>query len=957
MFKNTVSDAALDAFLANLAKEPNPSSAIDVAAAASAAELALAADADVDMTGDQHVSGHKRERAKTKPKPAKKKLRKASVTEVAENVPDEDRESVVSISMPKTTEYSANVKSLLNTLITEHKFTQEQLNKILKRQKKETAVSRTLTKIIEDYDTLVALKLTNEQIINIATPTGGSHNLAAFISHYKTLKSKGFQKEQIVRMAMKGGGENNINAVVERADVLMDKGFSLADITTMVGYDGGSKNIEAVARHVDDLLKHYSPASIVKMAKGIGGHKQINQEIAKLKPPSDDEADSVHSDVEALLKKGFTQAQIDKIQKTKDSAKIFSAINAAYETLSENLKLNCEQITKIAKHDGAVIFIEYLVKHNETLVKEPVNFSNEEIVSIIAHNGGANNMEELLASYATLTSVEIAFTKNELIQIAGVKGGAHNLRAVKKYFKDLSKIEIGCSKAQIIKLAAKSGGSQAIEALLEQHGALKAKGYNNEQIINMASHEGARKTIATVLEQHDELRALGFTHEQISFIAGQMGGTSNIEALLKHFNQLKELGLTHEQMRSLTEIEGSAATIIDTLCEYKDLIKVAELKLELIVGLMSDYRKNKKFVNYLAAIKAYASTHSESEVIIYAQNELPKTFSRTVLAKLTGVAVIEASSAAALKPRTANEVTIPSLIKKGFSQEALNKITKLTGNELTLTALNDSYEALKSLGLTYDQMLQLAVHEGGSNNIRGFINYYATLMANGFSLDQIVNMTGHGGGEKTLKAVNTKLTMLTTGLKFKLKEIVTMAASSGAANAIDAVISNHEELTKCGFENSQIADMASYAGSSKTLPSVVENFAVLEKLGFSIAQMVKLACCISASKNIEMVAAEEERILRLTPSIDQMIVRINAKRKGALDEFLSSCDGLQVKLAQLSASSAATSVAATPSTSASSSSSMPFRTNLFSGSIPLKPKAAGGAGAPPETSGTPARRY
>lgn len=673
--------------------------------------------------------------------------------------------------------------------------------------------------------------------------------------------------------------------------------------------------------------------------------------------------------IEALLKKGFYEAQINKIQKIKHSESIFAAIDKNYVFLNNTLGLNPSQITEIAEHDSAVRFIECLIEHQEAPTHKPANFTSAEIVKIIAHNGGDKNMEALLANYETLRGAEFAFTKDDLIKIVGVKGGHLNLEAVLKHFKALSDPKIGCSKAQILKLAAKTGGSKAIEALLEEHEALKALEYNNEQIIRMASYEGGRKTIATVLKKHSELQALGFDHEQISVMAGRMGATSCIETILTRYEELKNFGLTRENILTLTDSEGSGATIVETLCKYKDVIKVAELKLELVLGLMKNFRKNKKFVDYLNVIEAYATSHSKEQVITYAREELSKTFSKTILSRLTGVPVIEGSSAAALKPRTANEVTIPNLIKKGFSQEALNKIAKLTGNELTLTALNDSYEALKSLGLTHEQMLQLATHEGGSNNINGFINHYATLTTKGFSLDQIVNMAGHGGGEKTLKEVIANYSHLTTELKFTAEDIAVMAKSAGAANAIKAVVSSHAELSKCGFENSQIAKIASYAGSSVTLPALFKNFAILESLGFNIEQMVKLASGISASQSMDMVIAEQERIKRLDPSIDQMIVRINTRRKGALHEFLDSCDGLKAKLALVSESSSSKPSAATSSlltaimgasaVSAplpSEGSTMPFRKNFSAvPAIPLKSfKPNGGAGVPSEVV---ARRY
>jgi hypothetical protein len=98
--------------------------------------------------------------------------------------------------------------------------------------------------------------------------------------------------------------------------------------------------------------------------------------------------------------------------------------------------------------------------------------------------------------------------------------------------------------------------------------------------------------------------------------------------------------------------------------------------------------------------------------------------------------------------------------------------------------------------LTEDQIVRIASHRGGSNNIKAVQSAYQALKNLGFTADQIVSIASHDGGSKKIEAVRNNCAQLKKN-GFTLEAIVRLARKSGGSkhimDAILALPSQHED--------------------------------------------------------------------------------------------------------------------------------------------------------------------
>ena len=118
--------------------------------------------------------------------------------------------------------------------------------------------------------------------MSMVSHCGGSKNLQAVTDNYQALIGLGFTSEQVVRMVSHSGGSKNLQAVTDNYQALKDIGFTSAQIVSMVSNHGGSKNLVSVTEGYEALSKVWSRELIVDLVSQDGGSKRIYDQLKLL---------------------------------------------------------------------------------------------------------------------------------------------------------------------------------------------------------------------------------------------------------------------------------------------------------------------------------------------------------------------------------------------------------------------------------------------------------------------------------------------------------------------------------------------------------------------------------------------------------------------------------------------------------------------------------------------------
>ena len=103
-------------------------------------------------------------------------------------------------------------------------------------------------------------------------------------------------------------------------------------------------------------------------------------------------------------------------------------------------------------------------------------------------------------------------------------------------------------------------------------------------------------------------------------------------------------------------------------------------------------------------------------------------------------------------------------------------------------AVQNAYEALRDLGFSADQIVQIVSHHGGSRNIEAVQNAHQALIDLGFSTEQIVRMVSHDGGSINIEAIQTHGVTLRF-LRLNTEQISILLCRKNGTETIDVILS------------------------------------------------------------------------------------------------------------------------------------------------------------------------
>ncbi|WP_133129496.1 TAL effector repeat-containing protein [Legionella yabuuchiae] len=288
------------------------------------------------------------------------------------------------------------------------------------------------------------------------------------------------------------------------------------------------------------------------------------------------------SDVEQLVKAGFTLVQANKFIKKKLPSAVANVVLANYASLTKmitgwELDIN-ETIVRVAARSGGEKNIEMLLEHEKTL--RDWHFTGEQILKIVAHDGGSKNLNAVLLHFKALRALK--FNCKDIVKIVGHGGGSKNLNAVLAHSEALCALQFQVE--DIVKILAHQGGSKNLNAVLAHSEALLALQFTGQDILKMVGHDGGSKNLNAVLEHFEALRALQFTGEDIVKIVGHIGGSKNLGAVLVNFKTLRDLQFTSKDIVKIVGHIGGSKNI-EEIVQHERLLLSLGLTGEALLGV------------------------------------------------------------------------------------------------------------------------------------------------------------------------------------------------------------------------------------------------------------------------------------------------------------------------------------------------------------------------------------
>ena len=219
------------------------------------------------------------------------------------------------------------------------------------------------------------------------------------------------------------------------------------------------------------------------------------------------------------------------------------------------------------------------------------------------------------------------------------------------------------------------------------------------------------------------------------------------------------------------------------------------------------------------------------------------------------------------------------LERQDFTPEQIEKVRSARRGALEAVATH--WATLKGQGLSREQIVKIAIHNGGAQTLQEVIDQWAKLKDLGLSQEQIVQIAANHGGSQALKAVVEKWDTLHNDLGLSLEQIVQIAAKGGGAQALQTVIKQSATLQDLGLSQEQIDKIAA-KGGAQALQVVMEQWDTLHNdLDLSQEQIVQIAANHGGSQALQTVIEQWDTLHNDLGLSQEQIIQIAAKDGGS----------------------------------------------------------------------------
>ncbi|RUR13352.1 hypothetical protein [Legionella sp. km772] len=240
-----------------------------------------------------------------------------------------------------------------------------------------------------------------------------------------------------------------------------------------------------------------------------------------------------------------------------------------------------------------------------------------------------------------------------------------------------------------------------------------------------------------------------------------------------------------------------------------------------------------------------------------------------------------------------------------YSEEQINRLIFRKSSKKTIQTLLNCHDDLIKSGLTPQQIYQLAAHNGGSNNLKAYIEQTQALQAQNLSwsslslkVNDVLCLLAHNGGSRNLKAYIKQTQALKahnlSGTVFGLnvKEVLHILAKDGGSQALDTLLDSFNQLRHLGFTTRQLITIAKKKGGAKALAAVLKHTPQLLTQAYSLDFICTLAARIGGAKKIQQSKHNESLTCRhdeVTTGRSQELT-LNARSTKELDAYLCDID-------------------------------------------------------------------
>ena len=222
-----------------------------------------------------------------------------------------------------------------------------------------------------------------------------------------------------------------------------------------------------------------------------------------------------------------------------------------------------------------------------------------------------------------------------------------------------------------------------------------------------------------------------------------------------------------------------------------------------------------------------------------------------------------------------------------FSSEQISSATSGRHRFNSIKGLVTYTKDLIKLGYKKEEIISIANHNGGGQNLKTVYDLHNKLTMKGYSIAQIVEIASHDGGSANLKTVVTKDEALSE--YFDKSQITKMVNRIGGSIILTAVLAQYADLSQKGFLHIDIVSMATHTGAATTLELVNKHYKALIRKCETNSRIVK-----EASRTRAYISSD---ILRLIATSQKPMQMHNdpVKRKKKIARMKSLVKRLRTK--------------------------------------------------------------
>jgi Holliday junction resolvasome RuvABC DNA-binding subunit len=164
-----------------------------------------------------------------------------------------------------------------------------------------------------------------------------------------------------------------------------------------------------------------------------------------------------------------------------------------------------------------------------------------------------------------------------------------------------------------------------------------------------------------------------------------------------------------------------------------------------------------------------------------------------------------------------------------FTHQELTQIASHPGGRLNLSAVQDHFDAMTSLGFSSNQITRIVAHPGGSKNIVTVLEHFHALQTLGFNQEHITHIASISGGARNITSLLSAFPALQK-LGFNIEELTRIASSRTGRQNIELIEAYYPLYIKAGYAHEKIVQIAAGHHGTAKLSDISQGLKASEAL-------------------------------------------------------------------------------------------------------------------------------